>query len=398
MNRKATDLAACVVGVVLAIIYAGYQMSSSNNLEVSVAKKGFSPAVREIPLVIPPQSDLRGTIATRELHHVLWLAVPRWLVPKPNFMLHALRLWGPRAKFGDDLVNPYRNGTPSGERLLELLTDSDDAERSGVVPFPFLYNTSMGPSVQYEAGGYGGIAHADQYLKAMAEIGVSSSTEVTLPDGQRATLEDLLRDSLRNFSISQELDFTAVAYSRWLPPAREWQDRYGERHTFDELTSALLDNKPGEGACGGIHKLYALVNLLRANEFHPILHSSTLTRIENHLVHVSSILEARQEPRGFWLANWADSVGRVHDESSEYQALVMTGHHLEWMSMAPSHLRPRREVVQRAARALVRHLGSLNITTVSGSYPPYSHAVRGLALMEGVDPSSVVISERELGQ
>ena len=158
-----------------------------------------------------PTGGLRGYINKDDLRKILRLAEPRWTVVKTNHLLHALRLWGMDAAFK---LEPFEYGVtvPSSRRMFEGLTDSVIAEECGVVPYPFLFMTHLGPSAPITKGG--GVSHPDQYIQALGEAGARSDTAIRLPDGASATLEGVIRESLANFNIEQEMEFTAVAYSR----------------------------------------------------------------------------------------------------------------------------------------------------------------------------------------
>ena len=133
--------------------------------------------------------------------------------------------------------------------MFEALTDSVIAEECGVVPYPFLFMTHLGPSAPITKGG--GVSHPDQYIQALGEAGARSDTAIRLPDGASATLEGVIRESLANFNIEQEMEFTAVAYSRWLPPTRRWVDRHGYVHSFDEIAEALMSRSLDGASCCG---------------------------------------------------------------------------------------------------------------------------------------------------
>jgi hypothetical protein len=270
-----------------------------------------------------------------------------------------------------------------------------EAEKAGV-PYPVLHHTAVGVGVQYEASA-GGVTHHDQYLKAMAEAGVHASTKITLTDGTTATIGDLVRNSLHYFDIEQELEFTAVAYSRWLPPSREWINRYGESHSFDEVAWALLSKRPEDAACRGTHVAYALVNLLRADEVYRILKPASHRQIEDYLIWISSLLEKHQTGTGLWLGCWYASQAPMQDSDLTHQAILVTGHHLEWMALAPSRLRPPDAVIQKAARSLATLVENSPPATVAGSYPPYSHAGRALALLVAQDPLTLIRPEESTG-
>jgi hypothetical protein len=221
---------------------------------------------------------------------------------------------------------------------------------------------------------------------------VRCDTPIRLPGGSWFALEDVVRHSLANFDSEQELEFTAVAYSRWLPPETAWTDRYGEEHDFDQLTDALLRRVPQHTACYGCHTPYALVNLLRANERHRILRASTVRRLEARLVEVSRLLERNQDASGVWFGLWYKCSEPAPGHSRGLQAIWVTGHQLEWIALAPQRVRPALGCIKRAARALVRLLPEHSYMTAANTYPQFSHACRALALIEEVEPGAILAS------
>jgi len=87
-----------------------------------------------------------------------------------------------------------------------------------------------------------------------------------------------------------------------------------------------------------------------------------------------------------WLGRWHESKAPLADAPWAFQAIAVTGHHLEWIALAPPQFRPRRESVERAALALARLIPQQPPPTVANSYAPFSHAARALLLMEEADP------------
>jgi hypothetical protein len=377
--------------IILALVGAGIgglsHLMESRIKRVVTYDKGLN-AVRDRAIMIGPVRGALGAISREEIREVLIKVEPRWRFPKINYVLHAMRLWGTAAKFGDDHFNPFSNGTPSGERMLDLIRDCREAERAGVEPCMFLYRNRDGVEVQYEADG-GGVAHRDQYLKVMGELGMRSSCPVYLLDGSQATLGDLVRYSLHKFEIEQELEFSAVAFARWLPPNKSWINRHGERYDFDAMALAILGRTPGRSSCSGIHTLYALANILRIHQDYGIVSVATNEKIRRRFLDTSSLLRRNQHADGLWLGRWYESA-EPSAESWEFQAVVATGHHLEWISFVPEELRPPRDAVKKAAKALSRLVRDQTVRTVSGSYPAFSHAARGLALIENVDAASIL--------
>lgn len=93
--------------------------------------------------------------------------------------------------------------------------------------------------------------HRDQLLASVAEVGLPLSLPVQI-DGETFALRELLRDSIANFHLQQEeIPWTAIAYTLYLPPQRAWVNKLGERTTFDELAEAVIAVPPHKSSCGG---------------------------------------------------------------------------------------------------------------------------------------------------
>ena len=64
---------------------------------------------------------------------------------------------------------------------------------------------------------------------------------------------------------------------------------------------------------------------------------------------------------------------------------MVTGHHLEWLALAPEEVQPPRETVIRAAQWLTRSLREMDEKDLLEAYGPYTHAARALCLWRGVE-------------
>jgi hypothetical protein len=198
---------------------------------------------------------------------------------------------------------------------------------------------------------------------------------------------------MARFSLLQELEFSASAFARWLPPTRAWENRFGERFTFDDLVRALVAQPLGKGSCQGCHVPYALTCILLATQEYPdLISSASRSALEGRLREMSRCLEANELPRGGWDKRWSgqyvDSPENVFFElKPHFDEISATGHHLEWIALVPPSLRPEPRVVERAARALVAGVTGLSDEDLAKpkGYLPLTHAARALCLSRGHD-------------
>lgn len=341
---------------------------------------------RKTAIKIAPLKLYNLTLEDKTLELALIKLRPEWHIPKTNSILHSLRLWG-------DSFDPINLGiefasSPSSIQLLQVMHNMTAASFYNVTPIPFIFKTRYGLSVQYQTTG-GGIAHHDQYLKVMGELGLSTDREITFTDNSKAKLADVVKASLYEFDLDQEIEFTAVAYSRWLPPSTSWKNRRGVKTDFDELCQKLLGKPLGKSSCLGIHNLYALANIYRVNQLYKIVSDKTSKAIETRLSEVSGLLSINQRQNGLWNQDWATiSFSNKMATQSALEEITATGHHLEWISIVPAHLRPDISVVLRAANALAHIVIALDDASVSGAYAPCSHAVRSLLMLQGYEDGS----------
>lgn len=233
-----------------------------------------------------------------------------------------------------------------------------------------------------------GAAHVDQLLKVLADADIARSTPV-VTESASGSIADLLADSIARFSLEQELEFTALAYCRWLPPQTEWRNRFNARFSFDDVARKLCGQPLGTGACNGIHGLQAIAQMLAVDKLHPLLSDSSISQIEGHLRECTLCLEANELPSGGWGDAWSGVAGPLPDGeqvwSPRFTVISSTGHHLEWIAIAPAELRPATPIVRRAIQALVREVAGMSESDRSNfkHFLPVSHAARALCQLRG---------------
>lgn len=359
---------------------------------------------REHPVSISPHLELRGCVSHSDLVNVLSAAVPVWRPPTVAALIHELKLWGRDASFPSELLGGHERSSDSiigallSDKVCRSLVANGDAG-SYLLDSP--YGVRVTRSGSLDAVNHLAEGHFGQLLKALAEAGVPSTTPVTTASGQMASVSELFQDALLTYSPSQEQEFIACALARWLPPQRSWANEFDEQVSFDDVMQELLEIPQGKGACGGSHVAFAIVTLLRVEETFPILSRPLQQKGQQRLAGVSRILEQRELPEGGWDKSWSAEFQVNHITGDNWQDFItVTGHHLEWIALAPRALRPAEPVVRRATAALVREVSALT-QVPSRSYKtelPAAHAARALCWLSGADPFETILTAWKVGE
>jgi hypothetical protein len=343
---------------------------------------------RNEPVTIGPRFADPRVITDEQLLAVLQRVKPPAEQVNTNNFVHALRLWGVKADFRDERI-------PTGQQLREyFLDDATFQHYAGENTPPLFYFGRDGVGVRSYDDRLTDRAtssfHTDDLLATLAETGTPLETTLHLRDGE-ARVEDLLKTSLRRFHREQlEYEWTAIAYARYVFPQREWRNKFGERIDVDGLVAEILSHPPQLGPCNGLHRLEALVVLYRADEQYHALSPQTKLRMLAYMKRASHALVEAQTAEGYWTRQWPSGAGALKaakaDVPSLHDKLLVTGHHLEWLALAPEEVQPPRETIIRAAQWLARTLIEMDEKDLLEAYGPYTHAARALCLWRGVEP------------
>ena len=334
---------------------------------------------RDWPISVRPVVDRLIAVSPTDMQWVRRQIQPSLRAElNSSYCLHLLRVHG--------LEEALESASfPSGKTLMRLLTD----DRAGAAYFGRepLVPTSAG--VRYLTGDAQAALedrslqwHRDQTLAAFGELGIPLTHPIAVA-GRTLALREVLRDSLANFHLKQrELAWTALAYALYLPPSREWINRYGESYSFDLLVEELLGRPPGGGSCGGTHDLYALCILSRCDGQFPILSVAVRARLNAHLQRYVDEAIRTQRSDGSWPANLnLDPASRSTwsgptPGGSESGGVTMTGHLAEWFLYLPADLRPADTdgVLRAAGRWLNDALHAAGEDDKTRNFCPFSHA------------------------
>jgi hypothetical protein len=345
---------------------------------------------RQKPVGLKPVPGLSETVEDEQLLKALCASAPLWHPPTVPSLIHELRLWGRNADFTKAMVWQERSGTVMVETLL-----SDELCRERTTPHggSFLVDSPFGIHVvqsgTVDAEGIRAEGHYGQLLMVLGEAGVPLDTPVTTASGRSGTVADLLQDAIMRFLWTEELEFVACALALWLPPETTWSDQFGNRYSFDELVERLLAIRWGEGPCGGCHVPLSVVTILRVDDQYELVSRRVRKRALRRLEELSHLLEGTQRADGGWDKSWpaTHTIERVFDDPV-LDRITVTGHHLEWIALAPESVRPSKKTVARAVAALAEDIDALPSMRIRSfkTLLPCSHGARALCLLRGREP------------
>jgi hypothetical protein len=350
------------------------------------------PVLRDRPWTVGPRYDIQEIATDEQLLAVLDRMKPPKGKPNTNVLVHALRLWGATVDFGDPTI-------PSGPTMRNyFLHDADFRKLAGEDAPPLFTLDPDGvrvrPALMKDPHEATGAVHVDDLLATLAETNTPLSQPLETRNGT-ANVGELLRGTLNRFHLEQqEFEWSAISYARYVFPNQNWTNVHGQKTTVEELVDDLIHHPLEEGVCGGTHRIEALVVLLRADEQAHALAPRTKKRIVEHLGKIVSLLMQSQAPDGHWTRTWTrGALPRADYKGESGEEILLTGHHLEWLALAPPEVQPPRETMVRAGQWLVRAMLEVDDASLQKMYGPFSHAARALCLWRSKEPALAWKSE-----
>lgn len=345
--------------------------------------------INKQPATIAPLYNDDSVVTDAELAAVIEKVVPRFSRKKlrPNYVEHALRIWHSKIEFAKpDLV--------SGPQMVDYLTDSAAYVDSwGTDAAPILESVDEGIHVRWGKDGSTSVHH-DHLLACLAEAGVSLDQPV-FTISKRSDVQQVLAQALRDFRLDErETEWSVMAFALYLSPQQtsEWHNAEGRLITFDTLAHRLMRQRRSQGVCLGTHRVYSLMALLRLNEDHggQLISSETQASISQFLHQTKELLIASQSEDGSWPPNWHDGVHateRRDPDEKLYRRVISTGHHLEWLAIAPVEFHPPHNQIVQAARWVIDNTQNTPQDVIDANYTYYSHFANALALWRGTNLS-----------
>jgi hypothetical protein len=142
------------------------------------------------------------------------------------------------------------------------------------------------------------------------------------------------------------------------------------------------------GVCNGTHRLYSLMVLVRLDDEFQLLSPERRDEILDHLRSVRDLIAECQFEDGHWPSNWSRGKSALEEPIDDplYKQVIATGHHLEWLAIAPVELHPSRAQIQKAADWLIETTRAQSAEEIASSYTYFSHVGNALALWRKTHP------------
>jgi hypothetical protein len=137
--------------------------------------------------------------------------------------------------------------------------------------------------------------------------------------------------------------------------------------------------------------------LLLADEQEKVLNEKARMAILNRLREFCHALEKSQAVSGYWDRSWHTELAVSEKiEKEEVEWVRSTGHHLEWLALAPPDIRPSPAHLTKALSFTIRALKNVPRFQFSEAmvFNPYSHAGRAVLLWSGYRFGSELLLNR----
>jgi hypothetical protein len=130
--------------------------------------------------------------------------------------------------------------------------------------------------------------------------------------------------------------------------------------------------------------------LLRLDEQYDILSDDVQQAAYRQLESVRDLLKVCQFEDGHWPYNWPageDAVKNPDTSIPQFRHVIATGHHLEWLAIAPESLHPPREQTRQAAAWIIQKTIAMKESEILDNYTFFSHVGNALAMWRKTTPS-----------
>lgn len=185
--------------------------------------------------------------------------------------------------------------------------------------------TPQGQLIAREGVGLQG--HQAQVLAIFAQAGVPLEYPLIV-SGRRFSVESLVRSEMAACKSGNELTFTLIGLSNYLPTDTRWKAADGQVWDFERLLREELSQPVIGAACGGTHRLMGLSFALKQRKLEGLPITGQWARVDTYINDFIQYAWELQNRDGSFSTNWFE--GR-EDRNDPDRKLQTTGHILEWL-------------------------------------------------------------------
>jgi hypothetical protein len=232
--------------------------------------------------------------------------------------------------------------------------------------------------------------HRDQGLAEFGLLGIPSSLEVEVV-GKKRPISNAINECVANFYLDgKELAWSAIVLALYLPPQKEWTNRFGERCTFDTLVNKLIECHFEDNSCAGVHLLESLTLIYEVSLKDDILSQKVQRKLRERLQVILDTVIQVQDESGFWKLDWFTAIPNYNQPfdkphvwtptDDNENRLLTTAHLVEWMLRLPDEFDVPDSMLSQSGMWMLNHLRNKSLEETV-SICPYGHAVRDLELL-----------------
>ncbi len=222
--------------------------------------------------------------------------------------------------------------------------------------------------------GVGLQGHQAQLLAIFAQNGVPMDYPLIVGN-RRFKVADLVQSEMLACKAGEELTFTLIGLSHYLPTDTKWRSEDGQQWDFERLVREELSQPVVGAACGGTHRLMGLSFALRQRRMEGLPITGQWVRADIFINDFVQYVWQLQNRDGSFSTDWFE--GKA-DNGATDRKLQTSGHIMEWLVFNSTEQQLQDERIVRGITFLTNTLGSGRGS--SWEVGPKGHALRALSL------------------